>query len=53
MSETQKLLKTFISPNTPYNGLLVYHGVGVGKTCGYTIAEGFIDILKENSKKTY
>ena len=31
MSETQKLLKTFISPNTPYNGLLVYHGVGVGK----------------------
>jgi hypothetical protein len=54
MSETQKLLKTFISPLTPYNGLLVYHGVGVGKTCAsISIAEEFMSILKENGKKIY
>ena len=33
LTNSQKFLKTFMSPYTPYNSLLVYHGTGVGKTC--------------------
>ena len=29
----QALLKNFISPDTPYKNLLIFHGTGVGKTC--------------------
>ena len=31
LTDNQKFLRTYISPYTPYNGLLLYHGVGVGK----------------------
>jgi hypothetical protein len=47
----QYFLKTLISTNTGYNGVLIFHGVGVGKTCsGVSIAENFKDIygLDEN-----
>jgi DNA polymerase III delta prime subunit len=38
----QNFIKNFINPNTPYNGLLIYHGTGVGKTCtAITVAENF------------
>ena len=54
LTQTQKLLQNFISPNTPYKGLLVFHGVGVGKTCtSITIAEGFKEYLEEKNKKVY
>lgn len=33
LSNPQKFIKNFLSPYTPYNGLLLFHGVGVGKTC--------------------
>ena len=29
----QKFIKNFLSSSTPYNGLLLYHGLGTGKTC--------------------
>ena len=29
----QKFIKNFLSIHTPYNGLLLYHGLGTGKTC--------------------
>ena len=29
----QTFVKNFLSSNTPYNGLLLFHGVGTGKTC--------------------
>lgn len=29
----QLFVKNFLSEHTPYNGLLLYHGVGTGKTC--------------------
>ena len=29
----QKLVRNFLSVNTPYNSLLLYHGLGSGKTC--------------------
>ena len=44
LSHTQQFLRKLIGPNTPYNSLLLFHGVGVGKTCSaVTIAEGFPD----------
>jgi hypothetical protein len=33
ISPIQTLVSRFLNPKTPYNGLLLYHGVGVGKTC--------------------
>lgn len=39
----QHLVSQYISPKSPYNGILLYHGLGSGKTCSaITIAEGFI-----------
>ena len=29
----QNFVKNFLSSNTPYNSLLLYHGLGSGKTC--------------------
>ena len=48
----QVFLKNYISPDTPYNGILIYHGTGVGKTCSaISIAEGFKKTLKNINKK--
>ena len=50
----QIFLKNFLSYNTPYNGLLIWHGTGVGKTCSaITIAEQFKKIVKRGSKKIF
>ena len=50
----QALLKNFISPETPYKNLLIFHGTGVGKTCtGIQIAEGFKDHLQKNNGMAY
>lgn len=50
----QKLLRNYLSPNTPYNSLLVFHGTGVGKTCTtISIAEQFKHFAVENGKKIY
>ena len=41
----QIYLKNILSPYSPYNGILLFHGVGVGKTCSaITIAETYNDI---------
>ena len=38
----QKIIQDYMSSVSPYRGLLLYHGLGVGKTCGSIgIAEGF------------
>ena len=38
----QKIIRDYIDSDSPYRGLLLYHGLGVGKTCGsIAIAEGF------------
>jgi hypothetical protein len=37
----QKIVRDYINLKTPYRGLLLYHGLGAGKTCGsIAIAEG-------------
>ena len=49
----QNFLKNYISTNTPYNAILIYHGTGVGKTCAaISIAENFKQYMKEKSTKT-
>ena len=43
----QKIVRDYINEYTPYRGLLIYHGLGSGKTCSSIgIAEG----LKSNKK---
>ena len=44
----QLFVKRFLSPQTPYNGLLLFHSVGVGKTCSaISIAEQYIGLYKK------
>lgn len=39
----QYFVSHYLSTRTPYRGLLLYHGVGVGKTCSaITMSEGFL-----------
>jgi hypothetical protein len=43
LSPIQRLVGRFMHPSTPYLGLLLYHGVGVGKTISaISIAENFL-----------
>jgi hypothetical protein len=45
----QRLVARFLHPSTPYHGLLLNHGVGVGKTCSaITVAETFLDVMPHN-----
>lgn len=45
ISPIQRLVSRFLNPATPYNGLLLYHGVGVGKTCSaIRVAEEFLQV---------
>jgi hypothetical protein len=51
LSNNQQFLKNFINDETPYNGLLIFHGVGVGKTCSaINISSSFIDSKKDDRK---
>lgn len=43
----QKVIMDYINMQTPYRGLLVYHGLGSGKTCtSIAVAEGLKDDKK-------
>ena len=54
VTNTQILLKNFMGPQSPYRGMLIFHGTGVGKTCtGITIAENLKHIVKNNKQKIY
>jgi len=65
LTPVQRIVSRFMHPLTPYMGMLLFHGVGVGKTCSaVTIAEQFLEssstqvivlvpqALKENFKRT-
>lgn len=44
----QEFIRNFIHPDTPYNGVLLFHGTGVGKTCaGVQISLGFLPYLHQ------
>lgn len=48
----QNWLSNYISPDTPYNGMLVFHETGTGKTCtAVSIAEKFKSQVKVTKKK--
>ena len=52
----QLFVRNFMSNYTPYNGLLLFHGLGTGKTCSaITIAEEYRKYLKQigKTKKIY
>jgi superfamily II DNA or RNA helicase len=56
LSTYQTVVRNFLSNDTPYNGLLLYHGLGSGKTCAaITVAEEHRKFLKRSglSKKIY
>jgi hypothetical protein len=39
----QRFVANFLAPDTPYKSMLLYHGVGVGKTCAaITLAERWL-----------
>ena len=44
----QVFVRNFLSNQTPYNGLLLYHGLGTGKTCSaITISEEYRDYMRQ------
>ena len=44
----QQFVRNFMSINTPYNSLLLYHGLGTGKTCSSIgICEEMRDYMKQ------
>jgi superfamily II DNA or RNA helicase len=48
----QVFLSRFMSPDTPYKSVLLFHGVGTGKTCAaLTIAEGYKKTLTNLRKR--
>ena len=45
LSPTQRFIGQFLSPKTPYMSALLFHGVGVGKTCSaITVAESYLEM---------
>jgi hypothetical protein len=49
---SQNFTANYISTYTPYNGILLWHGVGIGKTCtALSIAENFKDYILLHGKK--
>jgi hypothetical protein len=52
LSAYQIFLKNFISNETPYNSILIYHGTGTGKTCSaISIAENFRDVYHMKDRR--
>lgn len=52
--EHQSMLSNFINPDTPYKGLLVFHGTGTGKTCaGIAVAEKFKQQVQRYNTQIY
>ena len=47
LSPHQEFIKRFISYQTPYNGVLLFHGLGSGKTCS---AIGITESIRSYSK---
>jgi hypothetical protein len=44
LTPVQRIVSRFLHPSTPYHGMLLFHGVGVGKTCSaVTVAENFLE----------
>ena len=54
LREPQIILSNFLSPDFPYEGLLIMHGTGTGKTCtAISIAEQYKEQIKKYNTKIY
>lgn len=54
LREHQALVSNFLNPDTPYKGLLLYHGTGTGKTCAaIAIAEKFKSMVQRYGTKIH
>jgi len=52
ITPVQRFVSRMLSPRTPYNSFLLYHGVGVGKTCSaITVSESYLEVYP--SRKVY
>jgi hypothetical protein len=52
INPVQRFVSRVLSPRTPYNSFLLYHGVGVGKTCAaITVCESYLEAYP--SRKIY
>ena len=48
LTPNQRFLRHFMNPYTQYNSILLFHGVGVGKSCSaISIAEQFHDVYNK------
>lgn len=54
LSNHQNLLKNYLTPDSPYPGLLLFHGLGLGKTCAaINIAENFKNQVERYQTRIY
>lgn len=54
LAEYQQMLANYFNPDTPYNALLLFHGLGTGKTCcAINIASRFYDQIKKYNTRIY
>ena len=52
--QQQAILANLLNPETPYNGVLVMHGTGTGKTCAaISIAEQFKEQVKKYNTRIF
>jgi len=48
ITPVQRFVSRLLSPRTPYRSALLYHGVGVGKTCAaITVCESYLEIYPD------
>ena len=48
LAPNQQFVRNFLSVETPFNSLLLYHGLGTGKTCSaISVAEEMRDYMKQ------
>jgi len=54
LREQQSFLGNYINPDTPFGGVLIFHGTGTGKTCAaISIAEKFKDQVSKYGTKIH
>ena len=48
ITPVQRFISRLLSPRTPYKSALLYHGVGVGKTCAaVTVCESYLEMYPD------
>lgn len=54
LKSQQVFVSNYLNPNTPYTGMLVFHGTGTGKTCAaIAIAENFKEQVRRYGTKIH